>query len=153
MEMANTLEGRTPFMAKPLRELILNQPDRNMISGLKDKVLLRRSYARLFPAEFAQTPKKQFNAPFIKSNDLMEQYGTKNIFEATGIADNSVFKNLLAASQQTDKANPYLTTHLQSASQTAICLSIINSSIVENNEIQRDEPFENACLEKGGPVN
>ena len=152
MEMANTLEGRTPFMAKPLRELILNQPDRNMISGLKDKVLLRRSYARLFPAEFAQTPKKQFNAPFIKSNDLMEQYNTESIFEATGIAENSVFKNLLSASQQTDKTNPYLTTHLQSASQTAICLSIINSSIVENNDIQRDTPFENACLQKGGPV-
>ncbi len=153
MEMANTLEGRTPFMSKPVRDLILNQPDRNMISGLKDKVLLRRTYARLFPAEYAQTPKKQFNAPFVKSNELIEQFNTREIFAATGLTDNTVFQNLQKASQQTAPSNPYMLAHLQSAYQTAICLSIVNSSIANKEEIQRDRNFEDSYLAKGGPVN
>jgi len=152
MEMANTLEGRTPFMSKPVRDLILKQPDRNMISGLKDKVLLRRTYARLFPAEFAQTPKKQFNAPFVKSNELIEKFNTREIFETTGLTDNSVFHNLEKNSQQSNKSNPYLMAHLQSAYQTAICLSIVNSSITDKTEIKRDKNFENMYLNKGGPV-
>jgi len=152
MEMANTLEGRTPFMSRPVRELILNQPDRNMISGLRDKVLLRRTYARLFPPEFAQTPKKQFNAPFVKSNELMEQFNTASVFAATGLADNRVFQNLATRSQQADESNPYLMTHLRSAYQTAICLSIVNSSVGGNMEIQRNTAFEQGYLEKGGPV-
>jgi len=152
MEMANTLEGRTPFMSKRMRDLIIDQPDSNMISGLKDKVLLRRTYARLFPAEFAQTPKKQFNAPFIKSDELIERFNTDTIFEATGLEENSVFRDLLKASQQPDESNPYRTTHLRSAEQTAICLSIVNSSVVNNQEIQRDIKLENSYLDKGGPV-
>lgn len=152
MEMANTLEGRTPFMSKSMRELIIHQPDRSMISGLKDKVLLRRTYARLFPAEFARTPKKQFNAPFIKSDELFERFNTNTIFEATGLEKNSVFKKLVSASQQPDESNPFLMTHLRSAHQTAISLSIVNSSVVDNVEIQRNTEFENTYLEKGGPV-
>lgn len=152
MEMANTLEGRTPFMSKQLRELIINQPDRNMVSGLRDKVLLRRTYARLFPAEFAQTPKKQFNAPFVKSDELMERFDTRDVFEASGLSDNTVLENLIKASQQNDNTDPYLATHLRSAYQTAICLSIVNHSVVGNTEIQRDPHFENTYLEKGGPV-
>ncbi len=60
-----------------------------MVSGLRDKVLLRRTYARLFPAEFANKPKKQFNAPFVKSNELMERFNTREVFEATGVAGNT----------------------------------------------------------------
>ncbi len=153
MEMANTLEGRTPFMSKPVRDLIAQQPDRNMISGLKDKVLLRRTYARLFPAKFARTPKKQFNAPFIKSNELIEEFKTDNIFETAGLGDNTIFHNLKTAIQQTDKYNHYLQAHLQSAYQTAISLSIVNNSLVNNNEIKRNKDFENLYLEKGGAVN
>ncbi len=152
MEMANTLEGRTPFMSRHVRELIMHQPDRNMLSGFKDKALLRRTYARLFPAEFANTPKKQFNAPFVKSSELMQRFNTDKIFEATGLADNSVFNSLLTASQTTDESSPYLSTHLLSACQTAISLSIVNSSVVDNNEIHRNTAFENRYLEKGGPV-
>lgn len=152
MEMANTLEGRTPFMSRYVRELILNQPDSNMVSGLRDKVLLRRTYARLFPTEFAQTPKKQFNAPFIKSAELMERFNTNNIFSTTGLGDNSVFQNMTKAILHSDGVDPYQLTHLRSAHQTAICLSIVNSSLVENTEIQRDVEFENSYLQKGGPV-
>ncbi len=152
MEMANTLEGRTPFMSKPLRELIMNQPDKNMISGLKDKVLLRRTYARLFPAEFANIPKKQFNAPFVTSSELMQRFNTQQVFSNCGLADDSVFENMATTSQQTNEANPYLQTHLRSAYQTAISLSIVNTSIVEGNEIQRDMQFEKQYLEKGGRV-
>jgi len=82
----------------------------------------------------------------------MERFKTHDIFEATGLADNSVFENLMSVSQNPKGINPYLKTHLQSAYQTAICLSIVNNGVVENREVERNVEFENTYLEKGGPV-
>lgn len=63
MEMANTLEGRTPFLSKPVYDLMSRQRDTLLVHGLRDKVLLRRTFARLFPAEFALTPKNNLMHP------------------------------------------------------------------------------------------
>ncbi len=152
MEMSNTLEGRTPFLSKKMRELIRQQPDRALISGLKDKVLLRQSYARRFPAAFAHKPKKQFNAPFLADTQLMNQYDTRHIFSQTGLGDDHTLTQLLQAIDQHRETDPYLATHLQSTCQTAICLSIVHHSLVENRHIERDRAFEQGYLDKGGPV-
>ncbi len=152
MEMSNTLEGRTPFLSKKMRELIRQQPDRALISGLKDKVLLRQSYARRFPAAFAHQPKKQFNAPLLADRQLMEQYKTEKIFRQTGLGDDHTLAQLLQAIEQHRETDPYLATHLQSTCQTAICLSIVHHSLVENRPIERDRKFEQGYLDGGGKV-
>lgn len=152
MEMANTLEGRTPFLSKRLSRFMFGQPDHALVSGLRDKIILRRTYARRFPAEFAHTPKKQFNAPFLDSAQLVETYKTSQIFEQTGLANNTALLMLLQQAEQLSESNPYLATHLRTVYQTAISMSIVHDSLVEGNAIQRDTAFEGRYLAEAGPV-
>lgn len=153
MEMANTLEGRTPFMSRRLFEFMYSQPDRALVHGLRDKVLLRRSYARLFPREFAMTPKKQFNAPFIDNQALIERFCTRDIFASTGLAEVQRFDELNAGPESRQDNDAYRVAHLNAARQTAICLSIVQESIINNQPLPRDENTESAHLSRGGPVN
>lgn len=150
MEMANTLEGRTPFMSRRLFEFMYRQPDRALVHGLRDKILLRRSYARLFPREFAMTPKKQFNAPFINNTALIEQFHTQEIFQTTGLADRQRFAGLLERINTSQESDAYLAAHLNSVQQTAISLSIVQRSIVENRPLPRDRNIEDTYLSRGG---
>lgn len=151
MEMANTLEGRTPFMSRALFEFMYTQPDRALVHGLRDKVLLRRTYARLFPREFALTPKKQFNAPLLDAAALNQRFALAGIFETTGLAENTVLHSLQRQAQQAD-ADIYQQTHLQSALQTAQCLSIVQHTLVEARTLERDPMLEQHYLQQGGPV-
>jgi len=152
MEMANTLEGRTPFLSNRIRHLIYSQPDLALVSGLRDKVLLRKTYARLFPSEFANTPKKQFNAPFLDSDQLVRKYDSDSIFSETGLADNIMLEDLLKKASALKHDNPYQATHLRSVHQSAICMSIVHETIVNNKEITRDLKLEDNVLKSGGPV-
>ena len=151
MEMANTLEGRTPFLSKALRDLMQTQPDTAVVHGLRDKVLLRRTYARLFPAELAMTPKKQFNAPFLDAVSLNQRFAINTIFETTGLANNDAMQTLQQQSQA-DDLNVYERTHLQSALQTAQCLGIVHHALVESKSLERDAALEQRYLQQGGPV-
>ena len=151
MEMANTLEGRTPFLSKVLRELMSTQPDKAVVHGLRDKVLLRRTYARLFPAEFAMTPKKQFNAPFLDAAGLNQRFMVNTIFERTGLVDDSAM-TMLQQRTHADDLNTYEKTHLQSALQTAQCLGIVHHALVESKPLERDAALEQRYLQRGGPV-
>jgi len=150
MEMANTLEGRTPFLSKKVYNFLSHQPDRALVHGLRDKVLLRKTYARLFPAKFATTPKKQFNAPFINSEALVKKYNTEQIFEVTGLANNDVLQNIQKQAFQNDAQNSYYATHLRSAYQTAISLSIVHDCLINNHYADRDELFEESYFKTAG---
>ena len=149
MEMANTLEGRTPFLSKRLSRFMFDQPDHALVHGLRDKVILRRTYARRFPAEFAQTPKKQFNAPFLDADSLVEAYQTGGIFAKTGLTDNRVLSEVLRQAERISTTQPYLATHLRTVYQTAISLSIVDASLVENRSVLRDPALEAQYLARG----
>jgi len=154
MEMANTLEGRTPFLSRRIREFMHTQPDKALVHGLRDKVLLRQTYARLFPAEFAMTPKKQFNAPFLDAAAINRQFGIDSIFETTGLTDNAAMQNLNngGAGDAPGAGDIYRQTHLQSALQTARCLGVIHQTLVDSKSLERDTHLEQRYLQKGGPV-
>jgi asparagine synthase (glutamine-hydrolysing) len=152
MEMANTLEGRTPFLSNQLRQYLATMPDRLMVSGLRDKVLLRRAYASRLTRGFAATPKKQFNAPFLDSAKLAEDFDADNILVDTGLNEQLPLSRLQIAAQKAGEDDPYLATHLRSAYQTALAASIVNRTIVQGEALQRDDTLEQAYLDRGGPV-
>jgi len=127
------------------------QPDKALVHGLRDKVLLRQTYARLFPAEFAMAPKKQFNAPFLDSAVLNQQFAIDKIFDKTGLADNATMQSLQQRSRAT-KLNTYEQTHLQSALQTAQSLGIVHHVLVDAKPLERDPNLEQRYLREGGPV-
>ncbi len=146
MEMSNTLEGRTPFLSKSVYDLMSRQRDTLLVHGLRDKVLLRRTFSRLFPPEFAMTPKKQFNAPFLDSPGLVNKFKTESIFEKTSICDNTRFGELMIEAQQIEQAKPYIATHLKTAYQTAIAMSAVDHCIAGGQSIERDKSMENKYL-------
>jgi asparagine synthase (glutamine-hydrolysing) len=146
MEMANTLEGRTPFLSRRMRTLILYQPDRCVVLGLKDKVILRRTYEKLISSKFATTPKKQFNAPFLNSSELMRKFQTETVFEETGIARNSALQAIKHHARLDTRTDEYTKAHILSSLQTAICLSIVHRTLIEDTVIPRCHDFEERFL-------
>ena len=152
MEMANTLEGRTPFLSNPLRQYVATLPDRLMVSGLRDKVLLRRAYARRLTSDFAATPKKQFNAPFLNSARLTADFDADNIFAETGLNPSLSLRQLDQSASEAEREDPYQATHIRSAHQTALAASIVNKTVVDGTTLQRDQRLEQGYLGQGGPV-
>lgn len=72
--MANSLEGRSPFLCKELLEYVPGLPDKTKIDGSTTKVLLRKLALQYLPAELINQPKRGFEVP-LKSwvnNDLKE---------------------------------------------------------------------------------
>lgn len=149
MEMSNTLEGRTPFLSKPVYDLLSQQRDISLVHALRDKVLLRRTFARLFPARFAQTPKKQFNAPFLDSQKLIDDFNTEGIFTRVGLDDQLSLSGLQQQAAQYQQSHPYLATHLLTTYQTAIAMSMVDYCLVQDRDLGRDKTVENACLQRG----
>jgi asparagine synthase (glutamine-hydrolysing) len=146
MEMANTLEGRTPFLSNPIRQLIQGQPDRALVLGLRDKVLLRRTYRRLLPARFVATPKKQFNAPLLSSARIVADFATDAVFDRVGLDTADGFGGLQRALAGTPAEDSYRRAHIGSAIQTAIALSILQRTLVEEDELPRDADLEGRYL-------
>ena len=63
MTMANSLEGRVPFLDHKLVEFLFETPPHLKLKGLMDKVILRNHLSKLIPREFTKRPKKPFYIP------------------------------------------------------------------------------------------
>ncbi|HPL62308.1 MAG TPA: asparagine synthase (glutamine-hydrolyzing) [Syntrophales bacterium] len=66
MSMANSVEGRYPYLDHRLVEYAFRLPPRLRISGLKEKYLLRKVAARDLPVMFAGRAKRPYRAPVVK---------------------------------------------------------------------------------------
>ena len=76
--MANSLEGRSPFLSKSMLELAPTLNDKYKISGTKTKVILRELAKKYLSKELINQPKRGFEVPLKKwvEGDLRE-----NIFD------------------------------------------------------------------------
>ncbi|MFT3682933.1 MAG: asparagine synthase (glutamine-hydrolyzing) [Ferruginibacter sp.] len=61
--MANSLEGRSPFLCKELLEYVPGLKDNYKINGSKTKYLLRQLAKKYLPAELVNQPKRGFEIP------------------------------------------------------------------------------------------
>jgi len=61
--MANSVEGRFPYLDHRVVEFGNHLPPNFKLRGLTEKYLLRRALADLLPAEIAQRPKQPYRAP------------------------------------------------------------------------------------------
>jgi asparagine synthase (glutamine-hydrolysing) len=159
MEMANTLEGRTPFLSGKMRRFVANLPDVALVQGFLDKAILRKAYASELPHRFTMTPKKQFNAPFLNSDVLFNEFDTAHVLSKMGIVSNGVdvANRLLNTSKEQDSSkisasDRYLSTHRMSALQTLLCSSIVQRTLVESQPMPRNHEFESQIVAQGGPL-
>jgi asparagine synthase (glutamine-hydrolysing) len=76
--MANSLEGRSPFLSKSMLELAPTLNDKYKISGTKTKVVLRELAKKYLPKEIINQPKRGFEVPLKK---WVESELRENIFD------------------------------------------------------------------------
>lgn len=72
--MANSQEGRSPFLSKEILEYVPSLPDTYKIRGSKTKYLLRKLAGQYLPGELINQPKRGFEIPLRKwlDNELKE---------------------------------------------------------------------------------
>ena len=63
MLMANSVEGRFPFLDRDVVDLAGALPARHKLFGLEEKYLLKRAFADLVPDEILHRPKQPYRAP------------------------------------------------------------------------------------------
>ncbi|RYB90715.1 asparagine synthase (glutamine-hydrolyzing) [Nocardioides glacieisoli] len=63
MLMANSVEGRFPFLDREVVELASQLPARHKLFGLEEKFVLKRAFADLVPPEILARPKQPYRAP------------------------------------------------------------------------------------------
>jgi asparagine synthase (glutamine-hydrolysing) len=63
MAMANSVEGRFPFLDHRLFEFAAALPDRSKLRGLREKDILRRWAKDVVPKRLAERPKQPYRAP------------------------------------------------------------------------------------------
>ena len=63
MLMANSVEGRFPFLDADVLELAGRMPARHKILGLDEKHLLKRAFRDILPPEIVARPKQPYRAP------------------------------------------------------------------------------------------
>ncbi|MCB1337488.1 MAG: asparagine synthase (glutamine-hydrolyzing) [Maritimibacter sp.] len=63
MSMANSVEGRFPFLDHRLVEFAATIPPEQKILGLREKHILRQAMADLLPPEIGNRPKQPYRAP------------------------------------------------------------------------------------------
>jgi asparagine synthase (glutamine-hydrolysing) len=61
--MANSVEGRVPFLDHRVIEFANTLPDSYKLRGLREKIILRRAFRGLLPDELLQRPKQPYRAP------------------------------------------------------------------------------------------
>lgn len=63
MLMANSVEGRFPFLDRDVIELANALPARDKLFGLEEKYLLKRAFADIVPEQILRRPKQPYRAP------------------------------------------------------------------------------------------
>jgi asparagine synthase (glutamine-hydrolysing) len=67
--MSHSLEGRFPFLSKPVVEFLCSLPENFKLDGDTGKVLLRRTFSQRIPRRILERPKMGFSVPI----DLLNQ--------------------------------------------------------------------------------
>ncbi len=63
MLMANSVEGRFPFLDRDVVQFANTLPARHKLFGMDEKFLLKHAFADLIPAEILDRPKQPYRAP------------------------------------------------------------------------------------------
>lgn len=138
MEMANTLEGRTPFLSPKVTSLVSNLADHSFVNELQNKRILRDAYEPILQ-DFMQTPKKQFGAPFLGISDADNMRTLQNLFrESCGIS----------GTVHTREINRIPQTYQQNYLQTLKCFSLVQDFLVDGKSIHRNLEWEQIFLNK-----
>ncbi len=111
MAMANSLEGRAPFLSTALVDLALRLPEAQRMTGAQSKIALREVAARLLPKAIHQRKKQGFILPMAKwlqqrlgqVGDLREYFNLHRIKEFNVAAAVSLVERELVSARPNER--------------------------------------------------
>ncbi len=109
MAMANSIEGRYPFLDHHVVEFCNSLPDAYKLSGLKEKVLLKHQFKNRLPDSIVQRAKQAYRAPlampFLQalSTDYYRPLLSENNIKQSGIFNAASVSSLLKRLQSGTK--------------------------------------------------
>lgn len=145
MEMANTLEGRPPFLSKKIKNFIYNLGDNFFVRGFEEKSILKRNFKIRFPeyANFIPREKKQFNAPFLFSDTF--NFHAERIIEKSEkncLIDDKNLKKFLTTFKPNHSVSDYSDIFTKTAIQTLISFTYVDDYLVQGQKPTRDLNYE-----------
>jgi asparagine synthase (glutamine-hydrolysing) len=102
MLMGHAVEGRFPYLDHRLLELAARVPDRILLTGLKEKSLLRKAVAPLVPPEIVARNKQPYRAPISQTlvgpntPEFVRDCFEPEAIARTGVLDASVAARVIA---------------------------------------------------------
>jgi asparagine synthase (glutamine-hydrolysing) len=107
MLMANSVEGRFPFLDAEVVDFANQLPARHKLFGLEEKYLLKRAFADLVPEEIVRRPKQPYRAPDAASfftagvPDWLSEVTSPQAVASAGVFEPGVVAGLLAKCART----------------------------------------------------
>lgn len=107
MLMANSVEGRFPFLDRDVVALANTLPARHKLLGLDEKHILKKAFADLLPEEILARPKQPYRAPDAASFfgpqriDWVEESVTPEAVAAAGVFEPQYVAALVAKCRRT----------------------------------------------------
>jgi asparagine synthase (glutamine-hydrolysing) len=144
MAMANSVEGRYPFLDYRVIEFCSSLPDEYKLNGLNEKFLLKKLLKNRIPEKILKRPKQAYRAPiksvFLGSNapEYVREMLSESYTRRAGIFDYSSVSSVLSRMQHTEVISETDNMILTSVVST----HLIYSQFIENN----NREFENAEL-------
>lgn len=111
MLMANSVEGRFPFLDRDVVDFADALPARHKLFGLEEKYLLKRAFADLVPDDIILRPKQPYRAPDAGSFFMPDQAAwfdevmAEPTIAAAGVFEPSLVAGLLAKCRRTGGEN------------------------------------------------
>jgi len=108
MLMANSVEGRFPFLDADVGRLAASLPAEQKIAGLDEKHLLKRAFADLVPREILTRPKQPYRSPDAESffadgaTDRVGDVPCEAALNRTGVFRPDMVAALLAKARRRD---------------------------------------------------
>lgn len=98
--MYASLESRTPFLDPALAQFIFQLPDKEKLSGLRSKIILKKLMADRLPASILNRPKKGFGIPiglWLRGplKNLLQETLSRSHVEKTGVCNWSEINRLI----------------------------------------------------------
>jgi asparagine synthase (glutamine-hydrolysing) len=111
MLMANSVEGRFPFLDPDVVDFANTLPARHKLYGLEEKYLLKRAFADLVPEEILHRPKQPYRAPDAASfftpdrPDWISELTSEQAIRDAGVFDPTFVSGVMAKGQRTGGSN------------------------------------------------
>ena len=136
MLMANSVEGRFPFLDRDVVELANQLPSRNKLFGLEEKHLLRRAFADLIPEEILNRPKQPYRAPDASSffsgptSEWFVEVTSDNAIRDAGVFDPAQVRGLFGKCERTSGSRMSNTDNMR-------VLSVVSTQLANHQIVAR----------------